>query len=92
LVPSPSTAQLGQSKQHSTSSDVDQGINAALDRLHELVVLSQPFSKATAQVSTLESDPMDFDNKVAEGISHLDVSPNLFYKVDFSFLACCSQN
>jgi len=35
---------------------------------------------------------MDFDNKVAEGISHLDVSPNLFYKVDFSFLACCSQN
>ena len=45
--------------------DVDQGINAALDPLHELVVLSQSFSKAAAKVSTLEFDPMDFDNKVA---------------------------
>jgi len=35
---------------------------------------------------------MDFDNQVAEGISHLDVSPNLFYKVDVSSLALCSRN
>jgi len=35
---------------------------------------------------------MDFDNEVAEGITHLDVSPNLFHKVDFSSLARCSRN
>jgi len=34
---------------------------------------------------------MDFDNEVAEGITHLDVSPNLFHKVDFSSLARCSR-
>ena len=33
---------------------------------------------------------MDFDNKVAGGITHLDIFPNLFHKVDFSFLARCS--
>jgi len=65
------------------SGDVDQGINAALDPSHELVVLSQSFSKAAAEVSTLESDPIDFDNEVAEGNTCLDVSPNLFHKVDF---------
>ena len=54
-------------------------------------MLSQPFSKAAAEVSTLELDPMDFDNEVAEGIIHLDVSPNLFHKVDFSSLARCSR-
>ena len=43
-----------------------------------LVVLSQLFSKAAAEVSTSESDPMDFDNEVAEGITNLDVSPTLF--------------
>jgi len=59
--------------------------------LHELVVLSQPFSKAAAEVSTSERDPMDFDDEVAEGITHLDVSPNLFHKVDFSCLARCSR-
>ena len=36
---------------------------------HEFVVLSQPFSKAAAEVSTSEFDPMDFDNEVAEGIT-----------------------
>jgi len=56
------------------------------------VVLSQPFSKAAAEVSTSEIDPMDFDNEVAEGITHFDVSPNLFHKVDFSSLARCSRN
>jgi len=56
------------------------------------VVLSQPFSKAAAEVSTSESDPMDFDNEVAEGVNYLDVSPNLFHKVDFSSLARCSRN
>jgi len=66
-------------------------MNAALDPLHELVVLSQPFSKA-AQVSTSEFDPMDFDNEVAEGINHLDVSSNLFHKVDLSSLARSSRN
>ena len=66
-------------------------MNAALDPLHELVVLSQPFSKA-AQVSTSEFDPMDFDNEVAEGITHLDVSSNLFHKVDVSSLARCFRN
>ena len=55
------------------------------------MVLSQPFSKAAAEVSTSEIDPMDFDNEVAEGITHLDVSPNLFHKVDFSSLARCSR-
>ena len=55
-------------------------------------MLSQPFSKAAAEVSTSEIDPMDFDNEVAEGITHLDVSPNLFHKVDFSSLARCSRN
>ena len=35
---------------------------------------------------------MDFDNEVAEGITHLDVSPNLFHKVDFPSLARCSRN
>jgi len=59
--------------------------------LHEFVVLYQPFSKAAAEVSTSEKDPMDFDNEVAEGITHLDVSPNLFHKVDFSSLARCSR-
>jgi len=67
-------------------------MNAALDPLHELVVLSQPFSKAAAEVSTSESDLMNFDNEVAEGSIHLDVSPNLFHKVDFSSLACCSRD
>jgi len=57
----------------------------------DLVVLSQPFSEATAEVSTSEIDPMDFDNEVAEGITHLDVSPNLFHKVYFSSLARCSR-
>jgi len=56
-----------------------------------LVVLSQLFSKAAAEVGTTEFDPIDFDNEVAEGITHLDVSPNLFYKVDFSSLARCSR-
>jgi len=56
------------------------------------VVLSQPFSKAAAEESTSESDMMDLDNKVDEGIAHLDVSPNLFHKVDFSSLARCSRN
>ena len=56
------------------------------------MVLSQPFSKAAAEVSTSESDPMDFDNEVAEGVNYLDVSPNLFHKVDFSSLARCSRN
>jgi len=54
-------------------------------------VLSQPFSKAAAEVSTSEFDPMSFDNEVAEGITHLDVSPDLFDKVDFSSLARCSR-
>jgi len=54
-------------------------------------VLSQPFSKAAAEVSTSELDPMDFDNEVAEGVIHLDVSPNLFHKIDFSSLAHCSR-
>ena len=54
-------------------------------------MLSQPFSKAAAEVSTSEIDPMDFDNEVAEGITHLDVSPNLFHKVYFSSLARCSR-
>ena len=45
--------------------------------------------KAAAEVSTSEFDPVDFDNEVAEGITHLDVSPNLFHKVDFSSLARC---
>jgi len=54
-------------------------------------VLSQPFLKAAAEVSASEIDPMDFDNEVAEGITHLDVSPNLFHKVDFSSLAHCSR-
>ena len=40
-------------------------------------------------MSTSEIDPMDFDNEVAEGITHLDVSPNLFHKVYFSSLARC---
>jgi len=35
---------------------------------------------------------MDFDNEVAEGITYLDVSRNLFHKVDFSSLARCSRN
>ena len=37
---------------------------------------------------------MDFDNEVAEGITHLDgdISPNLFHKVDFSSLAHCFRN
>jgi len=56
------------------------------------VVLSQPFSKAAAEASTSESDQMDFDNEVAEGIVYLDVSPNLFHKVDFSSLARYSRN
>jgi len=34
---------------------------------------------------------MDFDNEVAEGITHLDVYPNLFHKVDFSSLARYSR-
>jgi len=54
-------------------------------------VLSKHFSKAAAEVSTSGIDPMDFDNEVAEGITHLDVSPNLFHKVDFSSLARCSR-
>jgi len=64
-------------------------INAALDPLHELVVLSQPFSKAAAEVSTSKSDPMDFDNEIAEGIAHLGISPNFFQKVNFSSVARC---
>jgi len=56
------------------------------------VVLSQPFSKPAAEVNTLEFDPMDFDNEVVEGITHLDVSPNLFHKVNFSSLALYSRN
>jgi hypothetical protein len=59
--------------------------------LHEFVVLSQPFSKVAAEMSTSEFDPMDFNNEVAEGITHIDVSPNLFHKVDFSSLARCSR-
>ena len=55
-------------------------------------MLSQPFSKAAAEVSTSEFDLMDFDNEVAEVITHLDVSSNLFHKVDFSSLARCSGN
>jgi len=52
--------------------DVDQGIIAALDPLQELVASSQSFSKAAVENSTSdESDPMDFDNKVAESIAHL---------------------
>ena len=36
---------------------------------------------------------MDFDNEVAEGmITHLDVSPSLFHKVNLSSLAGCSRN
>jgi len=53
--------------------------------------LSQPFSKAAAEVSTSEFDPMDFDNEVAEEITRLDVFPNLFHEVDFSSLARCSR-
>jgi len=56
------------------------------------VVLSQAFSKPAAEESTLESDPIDFDNKVAEGVTHLDITPNLFHKVDISFLTRCSRN
>ena len=56
------------------------------------MVLSQPFSKAAAEVSTSEFDPMDFDNEVADGITLLDVSTNFFHKVDYSSLACCSRN
>jgi len=57
------------------------------------VVLSQPFSKAAAEVSSSEfDDPMDFDYKVVEGIAHPDISPNIFYKVDFSSLARCSRD
>jgi len=52
-------------------------------------VLSQPVLKAAAEVSTSEFDPMDFDNEVAEGTTHLDVSPNLLHKVGFSSLAHC---
>jgi len=74
------------------SCDDDRSINAALDALHELMVLSRPFSKAAAEGGTSESDPMDFDNKVAGGITHLDIFPNLFHKVDFSSLARCSRH
>jgi len=49
-------------------------------------------SKSTAEVSTSKSDPIDFDYKVAEEINHLDISPNLFHKVDFSSLARYSRN
>ena len=42
-------------------------------------------------MNTSDSDPIDFDYKVSEGITHLDVSPNLFQKVDFSSLARCSR-
>jgi len=72
--------------------DVDLCINAALDPLHELVVLSQPLSKAAAEVSTSKSDPIDFDNEIAEGIAHLDVFSNPFHKVDFPSFARCSRN
>ena len=61
LVPSPTTAQL-ESEQavhiSDDSCDIDKGINAALNPLHELVVLSQPFLKA-AEVSTSESEWSD---------------------------------
>ena len=43
-------------------------------------------------MSTSELDPTDFDNKVAKGITHVDVSPNFFHKVDISSLAGCSRN
>ena len=51
------------------------------------MLLSQHFSKAAAKVSKSEFDSMHFDNEVAEGITHLDVSPNLFHEIDFSSLA-----
>jgi len=35
---------------------------------------------------------MDFDIKVADGITHLDVSPNPFHMVDFWFLARCFRD
>jgi len=87
LVPSPTTAQPESEWAiliSDDSGDDDQSKNAALDPLHKLVVLSQPFSTAAAEVSTSESDPVDFDNKVAEEITHLD-------KVDLSSLASCSR-
>jgi len=87
LVPSPTTAQPESEWAiliSDDSGDDDQSKNAALDPLHKLVVLPQPFSTAAAEVSTSESDPVDFDNKVAEEITHLD-------KVDLSSLASCSR-
>jgi len=70
--------------------DVDQGIIAALDPgpLQEPVASSQSFSKAAVEGSTSdESDPMDFDNEVAESIAHLDASLHLIHKVDVSSLS-----
>jgi len=72
--------------------DVDQGIITAPDPLPELVASSQSFSKAAVEGSTLdESDPMGFDEEVADSIAHLDASPHLIHKVDFSSLVRSSR-
>jgi len=72
--------------------DVDQGIIAALDPLQELVASFQSFSKAAVEGSTSdESDPMDFDNEVAESTAHLDASPHLIHKVDVSSFSRSSR-
>ena len=49
---------------------------------------SQSFSKASVEGSTShDSDQMDFDNEVAQSNAHLDASPNLIHKVDYTSLA-----
>jgi len=49
------------------------------------VVLSQPFSKAAAEVSTSEIDPMDFDNDVAASQGRFLISRSLFSYLIASF-------
>jgi len=69
-----------------------QGMIAALDLLQKLVASCQCFSKATVEGSILdESDPMDFDNEVAESMAYHDVSPHLIHRVDFSSLSRLSR-
>jgi len=56
------------------------------------VASSHSFSKAAVEGNTSdESNPMDFDNEVAESIAHLDASPHLIHKVDVSSLSRSSR-
>ena len=53
---------------------------------------SHSFSKAAVEGNTSdESNPMDFDNEVAESIAHLDASPHLIHKVDVSSFSRSSR-